>query len=261
MNQTLTFDPHLNLRQITVAGVGGTGSQVARNVARILFDMRRRQMHHPRLLLVDPDIIEPGNVGRQAAVSGADAGAFKAETLARRFNYAYGLDVSWANEAYQPEEHTIPQQTLLVGCVDNHLARRALASTRNVVFLDSGNHHDAGQVLLSTGADRKTTLTALESAEKSGATAHLPALDLTFPALLEPPAEEEPEDALTCEGRVEQGQHLLVNDLVATVCAGYIYRLLHRQSVTSFLAFCDLETLAVRPIPLSRDNLLAYLVP
>lgn len=257
----IQFDPHLNIRQITIAGLGGTGSQLARNVARIVYDMRRRDMHTPHILLVDPDIVEPQNVGRQSAVSQADSGQFKAELLARRFNFALGMDIAWANEAYHPEKHISGRGTLLLGAVDNYQARRALAATRDVVYIDTGNHHDAGQVMIGTSSNRERVLQAVEAAGESGTTRTLPNITLVFPELLEPPVEERPEpDTLTCSERVEQGgQHLLVNDLVATICAGYVYRLLHRQPVTSFLNFIDLDSLATRPIPISRDNILSYL--
>lgn len=41
------------------------GAQVARIVARLLYDMRRARLHTPALLLIDPDVVEEKNVGRQ----------------------------------------------------------------------------------------------------------------------------------------------------------------------------------------------------
>jgi PRTRC genetic system ThiF family protein len=255
------FEPHHAVNHVVVAGLGGTGSQLARSVARIIYDMQRRGLHTPRILFVDPDVVEPENVGRQSAVSHADAGQPKAELLARRFNYALGLNIAWASEAYDPDKHASGHSTLLLGAVDNHEARRALVSTQNVIYIDAGNHHDAGQAVIGSSGDRDRVIEAIEAAEESGTTSVLPNIALVFPPLLEPPLEEDPgPDTLSCAERIERGQqHLLVNDLVATICAGYVYRFLHRQPITSFLNFVDLDTLAARPIPITKENVLTYM--
>ena len=59
------FDPNTHIQTIVIVGCGGTGAQVARIVARIVYDMRRARLHTPSILLVDPDIVEEKNVGRQ----------------------------------------------------------------------------------------------------------------------------------------------------------------------------------------------------
>ena len=59
------FDPNTHIQTVVIAGCGGTGAQVARIVARILYDMRRARLHTPNLLLIDPDHVEEKNVGRQ----------------------------------------------------------------------------------------------------------------------------------------------------------------------------------------------------
>lgn len=59
------FDPHEQISEIIVVGLGGTGSQVARSLARIAYDLAVRGKHVPQLRFVDGDIVEPQNVGRQ----------------------------------------------------------------------------------------------------------------------------------------------------------------------------------------------------
>lgn len=39
------FDPHERISEIIVVGLGGTGSQVARSIARIVYDLRLRDKH------------------------------------------------------------------------------------------------------------------------------------------------------------------------------------------------------------------------
>ena len=75
-----TFDPHGQIQRIAIVGCGGTGSQVARSVARMLYDMQQSRQQTPRLLLIDPDTVEMKNVGRQLFTP-ADVGQFKAQVL------------------------------------------------------------------------------------------------------------------------------------------------------------------------------------
>ena len=60
-----TFDPRQMIRQIVVVGLGGTGSHVARNLARLLYHRRENRQSVPDMLFVDPDIVESSNLGRQ----------------------------------------------------------------------------------------------------------------------------------------------------------------------------------------------------
>ena len=86
------FDFHQQISEVVLVGCGGTGSQVARTLCRIVYDLRRRGHHVPSIKFVDPDVIEAKNVGRQMFTE-ADIGKFKfkATTLATRFNLAMGL--------------------------------------------------------------------------------------------------------------------------------------------------------------------------
>lgn len=120
------FEPRHGINHVVVVGVGGTGSALVRTVARILYDMNRRGLFTPRMTLIDPDTVEEKNVGRQMFTP-ADVGQNKAVLLARRFNLALGLDITAFPEPFDPERHPSGHGTLLVGCVDNHEARRTLA--------------------------------------------------------------------------------------------------------------------------------------
>ena len=80
------FEPRHAINHVVLVGVGGTGSALARSIARILYDMGRRGMHTPRYTLIDPDTVEQKNVGRQAGFAPADIGQNKALLLSKRFN-------------------------------------------------------------------------------------------------------------------------------------------------------------------------------
>ncbi|GAB4482613.1 MAG: hypothetical protein Kow00124_31580 [Anaerolineae bacterium] len=136
--------------------------------------------------------------------------------------------------------------------MDNHLARRAL-SLVNTLWLDTGNHAESGQVICGTTSDPVLVRDALE--KNSGVISVLPNAALVFPEPLEP--EETPAPAASCAELVEAGvQHLLINDSVATAAASYIYRLLYRRPLTSFMTFVSLD--AVRPVLISKESIGAY---
>jgi molybdopterin/thiamine biosynthesis adenylyltransferase len=59
------FDPNVHIETVNVVGLGGTGAQVARHVARMVFDMRRSRLHAPHIVFIDPDTVEEHNIGRQ----------------------------------------------------------------------------------------------------------------------------------------------------------------------------------------------------
>src|SRR5206468_1373093 len=120
------FDPNLHIEKVTIVGLGGTGAQIARHVARIVYDMRRSRLHTPQIIFIDPDVIEMKNVGRQLFTE-AEVGQNKAVALMRRFNCALGLDIVAIPEAVSAEQHFERYgSNLLIGAVDNHSARQEL---------------------------------------------------------------------------------------------------------------------------------------
>ncbi len=254
----LTYDPPYHFKQIVVVGLGGTGSQVARCIARLLYHRQQKSQHIPPVLLVDPDIVEPHNVGRQM-FSVADIGQPKAAVLAKRFNLVLGLSIAWCNEPVDSQKH-LSCGSLVCGCVDNHLARAEIARTQHIVWLDTGNGYDFGQVILGDSGDRDEVLNGLHQAQPGGCR-HLPHAGLLLPALLLPEPETSPTPPLSCaELALRDEQHLFVNDVVGNIAAQYLYRLLNREPVTTFVTFLSLTPApAVRSIHVTQKNLEAYL--
>lgn len=253
---TRHFDPSIHIRTVTLVGLGGTGSQLSRLLARILYDMRRTRLHVPSLRFIDPDRVELHNCGRQSFCD-AEVGHYKAEVLARRYNCALGLEIGWIAAPVSAQQHFGGETGhLVIGAVDNEAARRELAAVRGL-WLDCGNHFSSGQVILGNSHEREPVLRALDAA--GDAVRVLPDAALLFPQLLDPetvPAMQ----PLTCADLVAQGtQHLLVNDWIATVAAQYVYKLLHRQRIDSFMTFVDVDTLSIRSLPITRDEIRHYL--
>jgi len=102
---------------VTVVGCGGTGGFAAEGLARLL---------PPRadLVLIDHDRVEERNLTRQN-FTGAELGQFKSEALARRLSRRYGLPIAYSTLPVGMSEIRCPG--LIIGCVDNGLARREIA--------------------------------------------------------------------------------------------------------------------------------------
>src|SRR6266536_5791075 len=115
---------------IVLVGCGGTGGFLAEALCRLLIGRRSR------LFLVDPDRVEPHNVARQA-FDRQDVGCFKAEVLAERLARRFEREIGYSVLPYDGELHakvlggTSAELRLIVGCVDNAAARRAIAATRD----------------------------------------------------------------------------------------------------------------------------------
>lgn len=251
------FDPHLHLREVVIVGAGGTGAQIARSVARMIYDMRRAQLHPPALRVIDPDVVAEKNVGRQLFTA-ADVGQPKAVVLMRRFNLALGLEVSAVVEPFEAERH-LPGSThsiLLIGAVDNERGRQQLAAAEGVLWLDCGNFANAGQVILGNTGKREWVLQQMET--DTPIYRYLPNATLLFPQLLEPEAPTIT-PPLSCADLMVGEQGLVINDLIAAIASQYIWKILYRRPIQSFASFIDGDSLAVRSPMICRDELLPYL--
>lgn len=254
------FDPNTHIQTIVIVGCGGTGAQVARIVARIVYDMRRARLHTPGILLVDPDAVEEKNVGRQMFTP-ADAALRlpKAEVVGRRLNAALGLEVAWCVEPFDAGRHGHRHGSqLVIGCVDNHLARRELHGAQGIL-IGAGNYRDGGQVVIGNVADPEQMRRHIDG--RDGKYSYLPREGLLFPALLEPEAPaSEPQPNLSCAELVLRGeQDTLVNDWMACAVGQYVHALLRRQPIRTFASFISLDGMSVRSLPICREEIAPYL--
>jgi len=256
----ITFDPNMHLREIVVVGLGGTGAQVSRSVARLIYEMKRSGLHTPQVRFIDPDTVEEKNIGRQLFSYG-DIGHNKAQVLAARFNAALGLDISAVDQPVNAQNHFERySSSLVIGAVDNEAARCELAKIQGALWLDCGNFKNAGQVVLGNLGDCAAMLRHMK--EKSDTYRYLPHAGLLFSALLEPEVVEIPTTTpVSCADLVALGeQALFVNDLMAAVAAQYLWRLLYRQPTHTFVSFIDGDSLSVRSVPICRKELACFLL-
>lgn len=132
---------------VTIAGCGGTGGFVAEGLCRLLPDKAD-------IILVDHDRVEEGNLGRQN-FAGKELGMFKSEALALRLSTKYNRAIGYSVLPIAMVDVRLPG--LIIGCLDNGPARRAIAELKGVVgsswqctswWIDAGNGENYGQVLI-----------------------------------------------------------------------------------------------------------------
>ena len=249
----ISFDPNIDIgrAEIILVGCGGTGSEVAKILCRTLYHMREAGLNIPKTItFVDPDIIEEKNVGRQAFAP-QDVGRYKAEVLSTRFNAVFGFGITFKAEPFIPEEnysHTY-SHSIILGAVDSYLGRRAIAKAQNAIWIDSGNHRTAGQVIVGNSNDWKR----VNNQFKDGTTEihYLPNASLVYPELLEPeeqdtvPAIVGPEPSCA-ELMAQNAQHLLVNQQMALITGQYLYKLFFRQQIYTSMTTVNIDTLTMR---------------
>lgn len=244
---------------VLLIGAGGTGSFAAMNLARILFELRHLGKK-TNITIIDPDIVESGNIPRSNFCA-AEIGHYKAQTLAERITLAWGLEVGYANESFSYETHLKPgrykykELTILVGCVDNHTARReihrSLAEanqsnsdrTPDYWWIDGGNGKFAGQVLIGSEGTKEKAQNHFSS---STICKKLPAPSVIHPELLENQeisARRENTERMTCAERIMRGeQSLNINQRVAVEMGEMLTELLLTHSLRRFATYFDLES-------------------
>ena len=134
--------------KVCVVGCGGTGGFVAEGLCRILTD-------NIMLLLVDHDHVEEHNLVRQNFYKN-ELGMLKSEALAQRLSAKFSRRIAYITTPISMLE-LMPE--IIIGCVDNGLARRDIAdkvikryaSLDNAPhgwWVDAGNGRNFGQVLI-----------------------------------------------------------------------------------------------------------------
>lgn len=220
---------------IFLVGCGGTGSFAALHLARLAYSAKDR--FRLKLVFIDPDYVEAKNLGRQNFCE-AELGKAKAVALARRYSFAFGLEIQPVVALFdrkllaefRPDVRYGEQSlSLLVGCVDNAAARSEMARaleemqgySNDLWWLDSGNSEDAGNIYLGNSLKRKPKIDGL-----LGACTHLPAPHVQEPGVLTAP-EVAAETPLSCAELVAlEAQSLMINQMMAGWLGVYVYRLL-----------------------------------
>ena len=258
-----------------IIGAGGTGSFAVPAIGRLMYELRKQQDKPVDMLIVDSDLVESSNIPRSNFCA-ADVGRFKAQTLATRITLAWGIETAFSNEKFDPEKHLKPSSndyrslTVIVGCVDNHLARkdihRSIEESRcygtsdapAIWWIDAGNGKSSGQVLLGSDIKRRKPDQHFTG---TSICRSLPAPSLVHPDLLEPektPARAAISDGLSCPERIHLGeQSLNINQRVAVEMAEMLAAMFLSRSLKRFATYFDLESGTSRSLYCTLDQIAA----
>ncbi len=268
LNAKLVLPVDFKTVEFWLVGAGGTGSFMAMNLARLAFELKTIGKS-VKIVIVDPDRVEAGNIPRSNFCF-AEVGLNKAETLAGRVSRAWGIEVGFVKEGFRPallqsknddwqvQSSNSNKLTILIGCVDNHLARLQIhealkfygersydSSSPRVWWIDGGNGRDTGQVLIGNKFNEKEIC---ESARALPILSLLPAPSMQHPDLLregENSVRKRPQtnEAITCAERIRLGeQSLNVNQRVAVEMSEILSELLLTQNLKRFATYFDLES-------------------
>ncbi|MCI0489364.1 MAG: PRTRC system ThiF family protein [Blastocatellia bacterium] len=258
--------PAMDKTAVYLIGCGGTGSWLAPAVARLVYVMRE-QRPDISIVFIDPDTVEAGNIPRQNFCA-AEIGRPKALTLAQRYGAAWGMEIAARVERFDPKiiSGTWDRLSIIIGCVDNAAARRAIAATlkknkgaHSVWWLDCGNANESGQVLLGSSATVADLKDAFVSKRVCG---RLPGPHLQAPDLLKARHEERNGHKLSCaELMAANAQSLTINQAVAAVAADYLARMLGGGPLVKFATYIDQATGSARSRAITEEEITAVVKP
>lgn len=232
----------IKLRQgeinLWIVGCGGTGSHMADAVAQLWIaanGMKRTPTPLKQIYLVDPDIVELKNVGRQRFCP-PDVGKHKALALAERYALTFGLRAIAIPEKFRAEMLEHGCQHILIGCVDNADARKSLNDALNrfvyqpsVWWLSCGNWARSGEILLGSTSSLERVQKSFP-ARSGGICIDLPSPAWMEPAILQPLPEESGAGNLSCaEIALRNVQSATINRCVAAHAADMVLQLLLGQ--------------------------------
>ncbi len=235
---------------IVLVGAGGTGSFAALHLARLAWAARDKGLT-VKLGIIDPDVVEAKNIGRQNFAP-AEIGQPKAVTLARRYGYAFGLEIPAIVARFEAAmlRHWLDTHrtlSVVVGAVDNAAARRdiaGLAAQRDLWWLDAGNSEHHGQVLIGNG--KRVQIDA------TGYATHLPRPSVQEPGLLKGEGGPQPDEALSCaELLAQEAQSLMVNQMMASWIGVYLTRLILSRDLDVMATHIDLRSGSARSVPVT----------
>jgi PRTRC genetic system ThiF family protein len=238
--------------KLVIVGCGGTGSLVAEGLCRLLINSDLT------LMLVDFDRVEPHNLLRQNFFAG-EVGKFKSQALADRLSRQYGRKIGYSVFPYERDMFDVPMgagmynkamSLIIIGCVDTTEARRSIAdgmsANWNNWWLDAGNGHHSGQVLLGNTKDIGYLK---ESFDPVGHTvSKLPLPSVQLPALLIPPVEKVTRPRDCAEAIEDDEQSPTINQAMAMLVVDFMYRLLI-GGLTNMGAYIDLDAGTLQTVP------------
>lgn len=161
-----------NTYNITVVGVGGTGSNLLPPLTQLINTIKKDTT--VKLKVIDGDRFEIKNMNNQKCIE-IDVGKSKSEVIASRYKRVYPeLDITYSDEyIYNKNDITFGNRgyfssyntiNILIGCVDNNATRKLMNDvfndSNNIIYIDSGNgtENRVGQIIIGLKIDGKVIL-------------------------------------------------------------------------------------------------------
>lgn len=238
---------------VDLVGLGGTGSQVLTNLARM--NEALNGLGHPGLFVRawDPDLVTTSNMGRQL-FSPADIDMNKATVLISRINRFFGYEWQAVPTTYKGTDTS----NITITCVDTAKARLAIHSKlyfslhgqrtpqpteKPFYWLDIGNLQKTGQCIL--GTLQKIQQPKSEHKRKFV----LKTVVEAFPQLKKVKDEDQGPSCSLAEAL--EKQDLFINSTLSQFGCNILWKLIREGMIKYQGCYVNLETLSVNPIKIS----------
>ena len=238
--------------KIIVLGAGGTGGWLIPHIYRIGYATGRDL----KVVICDADIVEQKNLIRQNFIE-QDIGQVKSQVLAERYSSCFGMSCAFLPHFIETEEELSflvrpeplyvveerePQKVILIGAVDNiktrKLCHQVFSKCRDLVYIDSGNGLDTGQVVCGV--------------RSSGRTIYRPLFEV-FPEMQE--IEDQYPSELSCADRaVSEPQSVTANLFAASIITSFLYDLLVNGRLKTHFVTFNSELINIRPVLYRRGS-------
>lgn len=239
---------------IHLIGCGGSGSWLAPHLARIAKILQEVHHSNVRLAFWDFDAVEEKNTFRQNFCE-AEIGTNKAETLARRYGTAWGLEIVALPLSFSAEgiyrnnlgdRYGDSSMPVFITCVDNNTARQDVATVCSQNFgwwLDCGNIKTAGQVLVGRGLSPRE----LSPLRFPSMTTWTPLPSVQFPGILKEEAESKKQEldysGMSCADiALVDEQGLSINHAIASTASAMLMKLLVTKDLQHHCAYVSLDS-------------------
>lgn len=223
---------------IHLVGAGGTGSQVADQLASMQTTLML--LGHPgfSVQVFDYDAVSPSNVGRQRFTA-SDIGLAKSTVLVHRINLFYGLNWTAMTSAYSPGCHS---PHLLITCVDKAKFRADVGARMkgSGLWIDFGNGATDAQVII--GRFRPTTYEPTREAWDV-----LPNVYDLYPDLASMSVADNEQPSCSAEEAIQR-QAWPTNRAVAIAGMEILWNLFRHGKITHHGAFLTGNPLTVSPL-------------
>ena len=224
---------------IIIVGCGATGS----NLVALLSQYGISEKRIRTLTLIDGDMVEAKNFKNQKFTE-KDINRNKAEVLANRYR-KLGVDINYIDKYITHHNELIDvinklgKDTILIGCVDNILARRHMHyafmddSIENIVYIDTGNGdvERKGQTVVGLKAYGKIINEPVAS---------------TFPEILTKEEVAEQEMEYKCSAIDDHPQNMAVNVMSASVVFAIVTNIITFNKISKNVIRFNLESIIIK---------------